>query len=76
MEENLAVVQISGRAWVRQHLTNDYNRIRDAIGEYIRLLNSKQGFKTFVWKVSSNNDGGDFLSLWWKSVLVLRLLFV
>ena len=34
LEENLAVVQIGqSRAQVRQHLTNDYNRIRDAIGE-------------------------------------------
>ncbi|XP_070204539.1 uncharacterized protein [Littorina saxatilis] len=33
LEENLAVVQIAGRAWVRQHLTNDYNRIRDAVEE-------------------------------------------
>jgi hypothetical protein len=32
LEENLAVVQIGDRAWVRQHLTNDYNRVRDAIG--------------------------------------------
>lgn len=34
LEENLAVVQIGkGRAWVRQHLTNDYSRVRETIGE-------------------------------------------
>ncbi|XP_076443447.1 uncharacterized protein LOC143281972 [Babylonia areolata] len=31
LEENIAVVQMGGRAWVRQHLTNDYNRVRDAV---------------------------------------------
>lgn len=31
LEENLAVVQMGSRAWVRQHLTNDYIRVRDAV---------------------------------------------
>lgn len=33
LEENLAVVQMGDRCWVRQHLTNDYARVRDVIDE-------------------------------------------
>ncbi|KAK7482638.1 hypothetical protein BaRGS_00026137 [Batillaria attramentaria] len=33
LEENLAVIQMGDRAWVRQHLTNDYARVRDVIDE-------------------------------------------
>lgn len=33
LEENLAVVQMGDHAWVRQHLTNDYSRVRDVVDE-------------------------------------------
>lgn len=32
-EENISVVTFGGQADVAQHLTNDFSRVRDAIGE-------------------------------------------
>ncbi|XP_025076970.1 uncharacterized protein LOC112553757 isoform X2 [Pomacea canaliculata] len=47
LEENLAVVQIGkGRAWVRQHLTNDYSRVRETIDEISPHSAMETGGKT------------------------------
>jgi hypothetical protein len=34
VEENIALVTFGGDALVAQHLTNDYGRIRDALGRF------------------------------------------
>ncbi|KAL8580284.1 hypothetical protein ACOMHN_061525 [Nucella lapillus] len=51
LEENLAVVQMGSRAWVRQHLTNDYIRVRDAV-DIMRPLSKKAptGGKTAMFQ--------------------------
>ena len=38
IEENIAIVHFGSEAKIMQQLTNDYNKVREAVGQYIRLI--------------------------------------